>query len=182
MSLSLSALAPPLAQDVQVDRRVLDQGQQAAVDLLDDHPLLWFPLPAALHQQVHLLGAGARPLQFASLCDAFNGLWEGADIVIESRCGEVFSLVCFSSPFSRTLLPEKVFHLLENSIFLTLSLQPPAQLMLCWIFNSFRMRKQVLRFLVIKFIYKVNFIKFYVRPLRCFYGVFFFFNQKQHCC
>lgn len=63
------------AQDVQVNRRVLDQGQQAGVEVLDDHPLLGLPLPAALHQQVHLLGAGARPLQFPSLRDAFDGLF-----------------------------------------------------------------------------------------------------------
>lgn len=63
-----------LAQDVQVNGRVLDQLQQAAVDVLDDHPLLGLPLPAALHQLVHLLGAGAGPLQFPALRDAFNGL------------------------------------------------------------------------------------------------------------
>lgn len=67
----------PLAQDIQVNRRVLDQGQQAAVDVLDDHPLLGLPLPAALHQQVHLLGASARPFQFPSLRDAFDGLLGG---------------------------------------------------------------------------------------------------------
>lgn len=66
----------PSAQYVQVDWWVLDQSQQAAMDLLDDHPLLWFPLPASLHQEVNLLWAGARPLQFTSLCDAFNGLLE----------------------------------------------------------------------------------------------------------
>lgn len=64
----------PLTQDVQVHRRVLDQGQQAAVDVLDDHPLLGLSLPAALHQQVHLLRAGTRSFQFPSLRDAFNGL------------------------------------------------------------------------------------------------------------
>uniref|UniRef100_A0A672GVG6 Progestin and adipoQ receptor family member VI n=1 Tax=Salarias fasciatus TaxID=181472 RepID=A0A672GVG6_SALFA len=64
----------PLAQDVQVDGRVLDQGQQAAVDVLDDHPLLGLPLPAALHQQVDLLRAGSWPLQLPALRDAFDGL------------------------------------------------------------------------------------------------------------
>lgn len=44
------------------------------MDVLDDHPLLGLSLPAALHQQVHLLGAGARPLQLPTLRDAFNGL------------------------------------------------------------------------------------------------------------
>lgn len=44
------------------------------MDVLDDHPLLGLPLPAALHQKVHLFGASARSLQFPSLCDAFNGL------------------------------------------------------------------------------------------------------------
>uniref|UniRef100_A0A3P9PWG5 Progestin and adipoQ receptor family member 6 n=1 Tax=Poecilia reticulata TaxID=8081 RepID=A0A3P9PWG5_POERE len=62
------------AQDVQVNGRVLDQLQQAAVDVLDDHPLLGLPLPAAVHQQVHLLGAGPGPLQLPALRDAFNGL------------------------------------------------------------------------------------------------------------
>uniref|UniRef100_A0A3Q3X3M1 Uncharacterized protein n=1 Tax=Mola mola TaxID=94237 RepID=A0A3Q3X3M1_MOLML len=60
--------------DVKVNRRVLDQGQEAAVDVLDHHPLLGLSLPAALHQQVHLLRAGAGPFQFPSLCNAFNGL------------------------------------------------------------------------------------------------------------
>lgn len=66
------------AQDVQVHRRILDQPQQAAVDVFDDHPLLRFSLPAALHQHVHLVGARARPFQLPSLGDAFNGLsgWE----------------------------------------------------------------------------------------------------------
>lgn len=64
----------PLAQDVEVDRRVLDQIQQAAVDVLDDHALLGLPLPAALHQKVNLLGASARPLQLPTLRDAFDGL------------------------------------------------------------------------------------------------------------
>lgn len=66
--------ASRLAQDVQVDGRVLDQGQQAAVDVLDDHPLLGLALPAALHQQVHLLRTGARPLQLPALSDALDGL------------------------------------------------------------------------------------------------------------
>lgn len=146
LSLSFTALAPPSAQDVQVDRRVLDQGQQAAVDLLDDHPLLRFPLPAALHQQVHLLGAGARPLQFTSLCDAFNGLWERADSVVESRSclqSRVFGL---SLQSSSTLLPKQIFHSLENSFFFnpvfTASCSTDAVL------DIFRMRKQGLCSLV----------------------------------
>lgn len=46
------------------------------MDVFDDHPLLGLSLPAALHQQVHLLGAGAWPFQFPSLRDAFDGLLE----------------------------------------------------------------------------------------------------------
>lgn len=62
------------AQDVQVNWGILDQRQQAAVDVFDDHPLLGFSLPAALHQHVHLIRARARPFQFPSLRDAFDGL------------------------------------------------------------------------------------------------------------
>lgn len=62
------------AQDVQVNRGVLDQRQQAAVDVFDDHPLLGLSLPAALHQHVHLVRTRARPFQLPALRDAFNGL------------------------------------------------------------------------------------------------------------
>lgn len=65
------------AQDVQVNWGVLDQRHQAAVDVFDDRPLLRFPLPAALHQHVHLIRARARPFQLPSLSDAFNGLSGG---------------------------------------------------------------------------------------------------------
>lgn len=63
-----------LLQDVQVDGWVFDEGHEAAVDVLDDQPLLWFSLPAALHQEVHFFRAGAGPLQLSALRDALNGL------------------------------------------------------------------------------------------------------------
>lgn len=66
-----------LLQDVQIDRRVLDEGDEAVVDVLDDEPLLRFSLPAALHEEVHFLWAGTWPFKLASLRDTFNGLTVG---------------------------------------------------------------------------------------------------------
>uniref|UniRef100_A0A8C6UG67 Progestin and adipoQ receptor family member VI n=1 Tax=Neogobius melanostomus TaxID=47308 RepID=A0A8C6UG67_9GOBI len=78
-----------LSQDVQVNR-----GRQAAVDVLDDHPLLGLAVPAALHQPVHLFGTGARSLQLTALCDAFNGLWETQRTI---RKKKISPLTCFMS-------------------------------------------------------------------------------------
>lgn len=66
-----------LLQDVQIDRRALDEGHEAVVDVLDDEPLLWFSLPAALHEEVHFLWAGTWPFKLSSLRDALNGLERG---------------------------------------------------------------------------------------------------------
>lgn len=63
-----------LLQDVQIDRRALDKGHEAVVDVLDDEPLLWFSLPAALHEEVHFLWAGTWPFKLSSLRDTLNGL------------------------------------------------------------------------------------------------------------
>lgn len=68
-------------QDVQVDRRVLHQGHQAAVDVFNDEALLGLPLPAALHEQVNLFGTRPRPLQLSALSDALDRL-QGAQ-----KCG-----------------------------------------------------------------------------------------------
>lgn len=62
------------AQYVQVDGRGLGQALEHAVDLLDVQPHVGLPLPAAQHEVVHLLGAGAGPLQHAALGDALNHL------------------------------------------------------------------------------------------------------------
>uniref|UniRef100_A0A8C2G538 Progestin and adipoQ receptor family member VI n=1 Tax=Cyprinus carpio TaxID=7962 RepID=A0A8C2G538_CYPCA len=48
-----------LLQDVQIVWWVLDEGHETAVDVLDDEPLLWFSLPAALHEKMHFLRAGS---------------------------------------------------------------------------------------------------------------------------
>lgn len=67
---------PHSAQDVQVDRGCLDEGLEAAVDLLDGLALLGLPVPAALHDGINLGGAGAGPLQLPALSDALDGLRE----------------------------------------------------------------------------------------------------------
>lgn len=67
---------PHSAQDVQVDRGCLDEGLEAAVDLLDGLALLGLPVPAALHDGVDLGGTRAGPLQLPPLSDAFDGLQE----------------------------------------------------------------------------------------------------------
>lgn len=70
-----AAVAPwLLAQDVQVDRRRLDQGLQPAVDLLHALALGRLALPAALHDVVDLGGAGPRALQLPALRDALDSL------------------------------------------------------------------------------------------------------------
>lgn len=61
-------------QDVQVDRRVLDQGYEAVVDFLDDETLLRFSLPAPLHELVDLFRTRPRPLQLPALRDALDRL------------------------------------------------------------------------------------------------------------
>lgn len=63
-----------LSEDVEVDGRVLDEGEEARLDVFDERPLLRFSLPAAAHQQVNLFGARAGTLQFAALRDALDGL------------------------------------------------------------------------------------------------------------
>lgn len=71
------ALAPAprgLAKDIQVDGGRLGQGTQACVHVLDAAALLGLPLPAAPHDGVDLRGAGAGPLQLASLRDALDRL------------------------------------------------------------------------------------------------------------
>lgn len=67
-------LASPLAQDVQVDGRRLDQGLQPGVHIFDAVALLGLPLPAALHDGIDLRWAGPWPLQLPSLSDALNRL------------------------------------------------------------------------------------------------------------
>jgi len=67
---------PRSAQDVQVDRGGLDEGLEAAVDLLDGPALVGLPLPAALHDGVDLGGTRAGTLQLPSLRDALDGLRE----------------------------------------------------------------------------------------------------------
>uniref|UniRef100_A0A4W5P969 Progestin and adipoQ receptor family member 6 n=1 Tax=Hucho hucho TaxID=62062 RepID=A0A4W5P969_9TELE len=57
------------------DRGALDKGKKAAVDVLDDQPLLGLHLPAALHQAMHLFGASAWSLQLPALCNALDSLW-----------------------------------------------------------------------------------------------------------
>uniref|UniRef100_A0A672S5U5 Progestin and adipoQ receptor family member 6 n=1 Tax=Sinocyclocheilus grahami TaxID=75366 RepID=A0A672S5U5_SINGR len=66
-----------LLQDVQIDGRVLDEGHEPVVDVLNDKPLLRFSLPAALHEEMHFLRAGAWPFKLSPLCDALNGLERG---------------------------------------------------------------------------------------------------------
>uniref|UniRef100_A0A671L7H1 Progestin and adipoQ receptor family member 6-like n=1 Tax=Sinocyclocheilus anshuiensis TaxID=1608454 RepID=A0A671L7H1_9TELE len=66
-----------LLQDVQIDGRVLDEGYEPVVDVLNDEPLLRFSLPAALHEEMHFLRAGAWPFKLSPLCDALNGLERG---------------------------------------------------------------------------------------------------------
>lgn len=69
-----SPRASPLAQDVQVDGRCLDQGLQPSMHVFDAVSLLGLPLPAAPHNGVDLGWAGTRPLQLTSLCDALDRL------------------------------------------------------------------------------------------------------------
>lgn len=61
-------------QDVQVDRWVLDQSHEPVVDFLDDEALLWFSLPAALHELMDLFRTRPRPLQLSALRDALDRL------------------------------------------------------------------------------------------------------------
>lgn len=72
-------------QDVQVDRRVLDQGHEPVVDFLDDETLLWFSLPAALHELVDLFRTRPRPLQLPALRDALDRLHTSQTFRRESR-------------------------------------------------------------------------------------------------
>lgn len=65
---------PPLAQDVQVDRRGFSHGEQDLLNVLNVQSLLRFPLPAAQHDVVHLLRADPWPLQNPALGYALNNL------------------------------------------------------------------------------------------------------------
>lgn len=68
------ALLPPLAQDVQVDRRGFPHGEKDLLNVLNVQPLLRLPLPAAQHDVVHLLGTNPRPLQDPTLGYALDNL------------------------------------------------------------------------------------------------------------
>ena len=65
---------PPLAQDVQVDGRGFSHGEEDLLNVLNVQPLLRFPLPAAQHDVVDLLGADPWPLQDTTLGDALDHL------------------------------------------------------------------------------------------------------------
>lgn len=65
---------PLLAEDVQVDRRGFSHGEKDFLNVLNVQSLLWFPLPAAQHDVVHLLGTNPWPLQNPTLGYALNNL------------------------------------------------------------------------------------------------------------
>lgn len=65
---------PPLAQDVQVDRRGFPHGEEDLLNVLNVQPLLRLPLPAAQHDVVHLLGTNPWPLQNPTLGYALDNL------------------------------------------------------------------------------------------------------------
>lgn len=65
---------PPLAQDVQVDGRGFSHGEKDLLNVLNVQPLLRFPLPAAQHDVVDLLGTDPWPLQDTTLGDALDHL------------------------------------------------------------------------------------------------------------
>lgn len=67
-------LPPPLAQDVQVDRRGFPHGEEDLLNVLNVQPLLRLPLPAAQHDVVHLLGTNPWPLQNPTLGYALDNL------------------------------------------------------------------------------------------------------------
>lgn len=65
---------PPLAQDVQVDGCGFSHGKKDLLNVLNVQPLLRFPLPAAQHDVVDLLGTDPWPLQDTALGDALDHL------------------------------------------------------------------------------------------------------------
>lgn len=65
---------PPLAQDVQVDGCGFSHGEKDLLNVLNVQPLLRFPLPAAQHDVVDLLGTDPWPLQDTTLGDALDHL------------------------------------------------------------------------------------------------------------
>lgn len=65
---------PPLAQDVQVDRRGFSHGEKDLLNVLNVQSLLRFPLPAAQHDVIDLLRTDPWPLQDTTLGDALDNL------------------------------------------------------------------------------------------------------------
>lgn len=65
---------PPLAQDVQVDRRGFSHGKKDLLNVLNVQSLLRFPLPAAQHDVIDLLRTDPWPLQDTTLGDALDNL------------------------------------------------------------------------------------------------------------
>lgn len=63
-----------LAQDVQVHRRGFPHGEQDLLNVLNVQSLLRFPLPAAQHDVVNLLGTNPWPIQHPTLGYALNNL------------------------------------------------------------------------------------------------------------
>lgn len=64
----------PLAKDVQVDWRGFSHGEQDLLDVLNVQSLLWFPLPAAQHDVIYLLGTNPWSLQNPTLGYTLNNL------------------------------------------------------------------------------------------------------------
>lgn len=89
-----SLLRPPSLQDVQVDRRVLDQGHEPVVDFLDDETLLRFSLPAPLHELVDLFGTRPRPLQLPALRDALDRLHKESNLQSNARVSAQSLMSC----------------------------------------------------------------------------------------
>lgn len=65
---------PLLAQDVQVNWRGFSHGKKDLLNVLNVQSLLWFPLPAAQHDVIHLLRTNPWPLQNPTLGYALNNL------------------------------------------------------------------------------------------------------------
>lgn len=83
---------PLLAKDVQVDWCGLAQSVKDLVDLLDVEPLLRFPLPAAQHDVVNLLGANSGPFQNSALGNALNDLKERKKKNTEHQLGSLWRM------------------------------------------------------------------------------------------
>lgn len=69
-----ATLGPPLAQDVQVDRRGFAHSEHDLLNVLNVQSLLRFPLPAAQHDVVHLFRTNPWPIQNPALGYALNNL------------------------------------------------------------------------------------------------------------